>query len=233
MTESKEKLISALKQAYESGILSLKEYESKLDSIVNPSETFSSVKFKRVFSLLDPVEWIKSLKELGILDLRKWIIFALIAGCIYGWGYVKGIGNKKVTLDLHGKEVTIALNEHFLHILPDGTAQVEDKDGKVLKIIRTKDIPELRKALKPIGVDIKPFFTAGLGSGAISKTRFEAGVGTSLFKIYKVHIDTWATNLAIYLGADYQVTTNSGVLLGLGHGYKGDQRVYLGWKWNF
>jgi hypothetical protein len=135
---------------------------------------------------------------------------------------------------MRGKEARISLNEHHLHILKDGTAQVEDKDGKVLKKIAVKDIPELRKALKPIGIDIHPFFTAGgsIGTEEVD-TSVEAGLGLSLFKVYLMHLDTFLTNKGLYIGADYQLTDNFGLIGGGGIGYKGGNRIYFGGKWKF
>jgi hypothetical protein len=184
-----------------------------------------------LLNVTNPVLWLKDI--VGILSIRKIIIYALIIGGIYGYGYFKGIKNKPVHFNLEGKEATISLNNHKLHILPDGTAQVEDKDGKVLKKIAVKDIPELQKALMPIGISVKPFFTTGYGASFEGTSKMEAGIGTSLFKFYKVHLDTWLTNGGVYLGADYHLTTNSGILLGAGKGFAGDNRAYLGIKFNF
>lgn len=239
--------ITKLNELKELGVISEKQYKKALKKINQPPvpepshEPFSWKKLvKGMFSILDPVEWAQTLRELGITDVRKWVIYALIIGCIYGWGYVKGIGNKPVHFDMRGKEAHIALNAHYLHITPDGSARVEDKDGKVLKNISVKDIPGLRKALKPIGIDVEPFFTAGGGIGMTTKngeskadTGLEAGVGTSFFKIYKIHLDTWLTNRGIYLGADYALTENFGLISGIGKGYKGDNRMYFGGKWKF
>jgi len=229
-----EQKIAKLKELHELGLLSQAEYSKKVKSILYPSEQFQWRKvLKSMFSLLDPVEWSKTFRELGITDVRKWIIVGLVILSIWGWGYVKGKDNAPVNFDMHGKEATIALNEHFLHILKDGSAQVEDKDGVVLKTIRVKDIPELRKKLKPFGFDVNPFFTAGSGV-SVKGAEGEIGFGTSIFKFYKVHWDAWLTNLGIYTGADYQLTDNFGVLVGVGKGYEDlDNRIYIGGKWEF
>jgi len=229
-----------IEQAYKDGIISKKEYDKKIKAIESPSEGFEWQKFKKVFAILSPVEWIKTLKEIGILDPRKWIVYALIFGSLYGYGYLKGVGNKPVHFDMRGKEAHIALNEHFLHILPDGTAQVEDLDGRILKKISVKDIPELRKALKPIGFDVHPFFTAGGGIGtkmkdgnSKSNAGLEVGIGASLFKFYKVHLNAWLTNRGVYLGPDYQLTENFSLIGGMGKGWEGGTRGYIGGKWKF
>ena len=102
----------------------IKELKKKRTDLANNTihESFSIKKFlKGMFSLFNGVEWTKSLKELGLFDVRKWIIYALIIGSIYGYGYFKGVGNKPVHFDMEGKEATISLNKHYLKIERDGT----------------------------------------------------------------------------------------------------------------
>lgn len=233
-----------LRIAYQDGILSQKEYRRKLKALDKPTkkdtEPFDIKKFNKIFAIFNPVEWIKTLKEIGILDVRKWIIYLLIFGGLYGYGYVKGVSNKPVHFNLEGKEATIKLNEHYLKIMRDGTAHVQDEDGNILKTIAVKDIPELKRALKPIGIDIHPFFTAGGGIGSTVKngenkstSGLEAGVGLSLFKWYKFHMNTWLTNRGIYLGPDYKMTNNFSIIGGLGKGFEGGTRAYIGGKWEF
>lgn len=221
----------------------IKELKKKRTDMTNNTvyEAFSLRKFlKGMFSLFNPVEWIKTLKEIGIFDVRKWIIYGLIFGSLYGYGYLKGIGNKPVNFDMRGKEAHIKLNDHYLHILPSGSAQVEDKEGNILKTIAVKDIPELRKKLKPIGFDVNPFFTAGGGIGnkmkngtSKSTAGLEAGIGSSFFKFYKVHLNAWLTNRGVYLGPDYQLTENFSIITGMGKGWEGSTRGYIGGKWRF
>jgi len=226
-----------LLKAKEAGILTEKEYLKKIKALDIPKvseEVFSWKKVaKGMFSLFDPVEWAQTLREVGITDVRKWIIFAMLLGSIYGYGYLKGVKNKPVHLDMHGKEVHIDINDHKLHILPDGSAQVEDHQGNVLKTIKVSDIPELKKALKPIGFYIKPFVTAGYGVSTDGESGTEAGLGTSIYKFYRLNFNSWLTNRGIYLGTGYQITENFDALLGGGKGYEGDTRVYLGGKWKF
>lgn len=188
-----------------------------------------------MLNIFNPVLWIKDI--VSIINLRKIIIYALIIGSVFAYGYVKGIRNKPVHFNMEGKEATISLNEHMLHILPDGSAQVEDKDGKVLKTIAVKDIPELEKALKPMGLQIKPMGVIGAGAG-IDGAGFEGGVGVSWFKFYLVNIDSFITNRGIYpLGASYKLhklnMDNSSIGIAAGKGYEGDTRGILYYKWEF
>ena len=219
-----------LKELLDAGILTQKEYDAK----TNPEESWSLFKFiSGMFHVVDSVKWSKDIAS--IFNIRKLIIYALVLGSIYGYGYIKGIRNKPVHFDMRGKEATIKLNEHYLHILPDGSAQVVDKDGKVLKTIKVSDIPELERKLRPIGLDIRPFVTMGGSVGTGEKTMAgEVGIGTQVFKIYKVHLDAFLTNIGAYVGADYQLTENFSALAGIGKGYSGDDtRVFLGGLWKF
>ena len=237
---NKQEKLDKLKEAKELGILTSKEYLKKVNQLNIPmpsNEVFSWKKLlKGMFSLLDPVEWSQTFREIGITDIRKWIIVALFMGALYGWGYVKGTRNKPVHFDMRGKEATIDLNEHKLHILPDGTAQVEDIEGRVLKTIKTKDIPELQKALRPVGFQLKPFTTLGLGASLDKDSSFEGGIGLSWFKIYATELDSFITNKAFYpLGVSYKLhkikLNNTYLQAGGGIGYKGDKRIYFGLKW--
>ena len=213
--------------------IEIKQLMKKRKELANntPKEQVDSKKFAHgMGNFWSPVLWLKDIAS--IINIRKIIIYALVVGSIYGYGYIKGVRGKPVHFNLEGKEATIALNKHFLKIEKDGTAKVVDESGKVLKTIKTKDIPELQKALKPIGVDIRPFFTTGIGVGN-KKIQHESGIGLSLFKFYKIHMDTWLTNYGIYLGSDYQLTDNFGLLGGAGKGFNGDSRIYFGGKWRF
>jgi len=195
-------------------------------------EKFSWSKFLGgMFNLQSAKEWAKDIHSL--FNLRKLIIVSVILAIIFGYGYYKGRMNTEVKFDLRGQEAHIRLNEHYLHIKKDGTADVVDKDGTVLKEIKVKDIPELRKALRPYGFKCEPIVIAG---GSLGETggAIEAGAGISWFKYFKWNLDSFLTSRGLYpLGTSYQLTDNSGVGLGAGIGYKGDKRVILYYKWRF
>ena len=227
---SNEQIIQ-LKALLDAGVLTQAEYDAK----VNPNEKFSWKKFwNGIVNLMDPVGWAKDLHS--IFNLRKIVVYALILGAIFGWGFLRGVSNKPVHIDnLQGKEaiVEIVKDELYMHITKEGTIHIQDEKGKTLKQITVKDIPALQKSLMPIGIDLKPFATLGAGAGG-NKSGMEGGLGYSLFKFYKTHLDVFATNFGIYAGADYSLTDNFGVLVGVGKGYSmDDSRVYIGGKWNF
>jgi hypothetical protein len=181
------------------------------------------------------VKWSKTLSQ--ELSIRTWLIrFAIagiILGVVFGYGWYRGTLGKPVLFDLKGKEAIIQLNEHYLKIEKDGTAKVVDKDGKILKTIKVKDIDGLRQALRPYGFKLEPIVVAG-GSMGESGAGFEAGAGVSYFKWYKTKLDAFLTNRGIYpLAVSYSITDNSGIGLGAGLGFKGDKRVILYYKWRF
>ena len=194
-------------------------------------EKFNTPKFlEGMLNVTSPVGWAKDIAS--ILNLRKLIIIGVIIGIIFGYGYWRGRLGAPVHLDLQGKEAMIQLNEHFLKIDKNGSTYVVDKDGKVLKVIKVKDIPGLREALRPYGFRLKPFVTAGGSLG--NKSGYEAGAGVDFFKWFKSNANAFLTNRGIYLGLGYQITDNFDVLLGAGKGYKeGDTRIYIGGKWKF
>ncbi|RLG13665.1 hypothetical protein DRN69_05265, partial [Candidatus Pacearchaeota archaeon] len=157
----------------------------------------------------------------------------LIIGSIYGYGWYKGRLGKPVIFNMEGKNAYIKLNNHYLHIKPDGTADVVDKDRKtILKEIKVSDIPELRKRLKPIGFQLKPIGILGIGVGK-NKTKFEGGAGISFLKYWKWRLDAFLTNMGIYLGTSRKVSLNSALGIGVGKGYKGDNRILFYYSWKF
>ena len=188
-------------------------------------------KFKKFFRLNEPVLWIKDLYHL--LNLRKLIIYSIIALAIFGYGKYLGLKERIPTFDLKGKETYIKLNEHYLHIKKDGTAEVVDSNKKtVLKVIKVKDIPVLREKLKPYGLSIKPIGVLGYSK------KGEVGAGLQLFKYFKWRLDSFLTNKGFYGGISYKIEfkkiNNSYLGLGYGIGYKkGDKRIIFYYKWEF
>ena len=164
-------------------------------------------------------------------SIRTLALAAAIAGAVYGIGFWRGQVNKPVHFDLQGKEATIKLNEHFLKIFSDGTAKVLDKEGKVLKVISPKDIPELERELRPIGFEFKPVMVTGLGVG--TSLKYEAGLGVSVFKFNKFSLNAFITNGGGYVGPSYKLTPNFDALVGIGKGYEMDTRVFAGGRWKF
>jgi len=182
-------------------------------------------------SLLAKIKY--DLQPIKILtsSIKTIILCVAIAGAVYGYGYWRGRVNAPVNLDLEGRSATIKLNNHFLKISPDGSMNVQDKDGKILKAIKVKDIPELAKALKPFGFVIKPIMVMGAGVG--DGIKYEAGPGLQVFKYYKWYLNTFVTNGGAYVGPSYRITENFDAIGGIGKGWKLDTRVFLGGKFRF
>lgn len=194
-------------------------------------EKFSLKKFTSgMVDMGDTKSWAKDI--VSLFNLRKLAIYLLIIGIIYGVGVYKGKMGKPVNVNLdYEKEFTLQLDGQTLHKAKNST-QLEVCNGNGCKTVTAGDIKELQKALKPVGIDIHSFFTAGLGSGD-KHTGQEFGLGSQIFRYFKWHIDSFLTNRGIYLGVDYPLTDNFGILSGYGKGFSGDDRVYVGGIWKF
>jgi len=200
-------------------------------------EKFNLPKFTNgMLNVTSPVGWAKDIHD--ILNLRKLIIIGVIIGCIWGYGYYKGKVNKPVQLVISEEiEFTIPVPHSDLALYhPKHSTQLQwinTVTGKVISIVKVKDIPELAKKLRPYGFVFEPIVVAG-GSLGETGAGFEAGAGLSWFKWFKAKIDSFITNRGLYpIGLSYGLTENSGIGLGAGIGFKGDKRVILYYKWKF
>lgn len=219
-----------LDQVKKAGIDIVKELGIKLP------ESFSGAKLvDGMVNITSKVGWAKDIQS--IFNLRKLAIVGVIISVVYGVGWFMGIRNKPVLVNLEGKEATIKLNEHFLKIDKIGNTYVVDKEGKILKTIKVKDIPELEKALRPYGIDIKYFICTGGSIG--NKGKWEAGAGIQTLKYYKWNINHFITSAGAYpIGLGYKITDNFDMIAGAGLGYnlingEVDKRYFLGGKWKF
>jgi len=148
----------------------------------------------------------------------------IIMGVIFAYGYWKGQSGKPVNFNLGGKEAVIKLNEHFLRIDKFGNASVVDKEGKILKTIKVKDIPALEKALRPYGLMLEPIAVIGGGLSNVGGG-FEGGIGVRYLKYYKWVADICITNGGAYpFGLSYKLTDNSAAGISVGTGYKNMER---------
>ncbi len=175
--------------------------------------------------------------------LKILLILGLIAGGIWAWGYYKGkkkaTDSRPVQIELkYGKEAMIDLgNGEWLHIDKDGNVHIQDsnddKTAKVHRVIQAKDVPGLWEELKPYGFDVRPFITAG-GSIGQAGPKQEVGVGMQWYRFYKVYLNSFITTAGAYpVGISYRLTDNFDIMTGVGWGYSGDQRLYLGGKMRF
>jgi hypothetical protein len=199
-------------------------------------ESFNWRKFSKTFALFDPIEWIKSLKEIGILDVRKWIMIGIIVGIVFSYGWYQGKQGKDVKFMnfKYEEEFHVKLYEYFLHKPKNShNLLVADEHGNTLKTIAVKDIPELKKALRPIGFQLQPILVTGYGVSDFGNGGVEVGAGASFLKYWKGRLEAFLTQRGIYLGTSYMITDNSGLGLGAGKGYHGDNRAMIYFRTKF
>lgn len=203
-------------------------------TVVVPREKFQFNKLQKVFELGDIVEWIKSLKEIGILDVKKWVIFLFIAGIIYGYGAYRARLNAPVQIPFdYPTEYKMKLNGHFLYKPANSNdLQIVDKHEKLIKDIKLKDFPAFAKKLRPIALEFKPILILGYGAGGNYSGR-EAGLGIRFARMWKWRMETYATNRGGYLGVSYKLTKNTSIGVGTGLGYHGEKRAEAGFRFEF
>ena len=193
-------------------------------------EKFDTPKFvSGLTNVTSSVSWAKTISTL--FNARVLIIIGIIVGVIYGYGYWKGKSGQQPILNWRGKEETVALNEHYLHIKKDGTMEVLDKDKKtVLKKITVNDLDILKKNLRPYGFILDPVAVGGFGISNAS-TGFEGGVGVRYFKYFNWVGDICITNGGFYpIGLSYRLTENTAIGASVGTGYKEGERGFFE-KW--
>jgi len=205
-------------------------YQRRHDTVSGEPEGFTLSKFLNALNITDGVAWAKTFST--FFNVRAITIYATIVGSIYGYGFVKGQQNKPINIALeYGKEVLIEINAKHdaLHIDKNGDVHIQDKTGKILRVIKVKDVPTLQDALNPIGFELKPFIFAGGETTA----NFTGGVGVSFYRIYKFTVDALASYTGVYIGSSYKITDNAGVGVGVGKGWSGDTKgiLYFRWYW--
>jgi hypothetical protein len=229
---------ASIQDLYTKKLIDQKTYELYFPPVV---EAFDSKKaVTGLVNIKNPVLWMKDIAS--IFNLRKIIIYLVIIGFIcggvFGYGYWRGKIGKPVNLVISAEsEFTIPVPNSVLALVKAKNSTelkwVNLETGKVIGTVKVSDIPELKKALKPYGLDIRPFLTAG-GSIGATGVKGEVGIGMQWYKWFKFHVDSFITTVGIYpAGVSYRITDNFDVLAGYGFGYKGDQRIYLGGKMKF
>ena len=208
--------------------------------IVKTREIFSWKKFATgFFNLFSPIDWTKDL--VSLFNLRKLIIYAIIIGGIFAYGYWKGMQGKPVQMDIGWEEETVIdVPKSSLKLYKPKNSNslywLDTKSGKKYPVT-VADIPSLEKKLKPYGIDIHPIGVVGAGV-SIDGVDFEAGGGLSLFRYYMMRLETFATNKGIYVGTSYKLENlhleNTSVGISYGRGWsEGEQRALLYVSWRF
>ena len=198
---------------------------SKSKNIVR-GQKFRWRKFLSGFSLFNVSLWAKSFHILW----RHIVIFAFIFSAIYGYAYFTGLRNRPVTTTL--KNVYVPVKDGFVYFDKWGRVYLTNKDKKILKMFKNKEIEGLEKQLKPYGLQFKPIGVLGYGISG-KENKFEGGAGISFLKWFRWRLETFLTNKGIYLGGSYKITSNSSLGLGAGKSYDSDNRVIMYYRWNF
>jgi hypothetical protein len=216
--------LAALQAAFNCGVLTQAEYAAKVNTLTNPTETFSWVKFlEGMISTLEPVNWAKDFASL--FNIRKIIIY-----CLIGTAFWLGYHNRIPTFNLgpgslQGKSFTLKLaNGDSLVLNKSGVLKEVNSNGTTIETIRVKDLPALEKAINPIGLEFKPFLAGGMSMGT-SGASGDVGIGAHVFHIYDCQTDGLVTNSGAYLGESYRLSKfmggNTSVGIGAGPQWKG------------
>jgi hypothetical protein len=196
-------------------------------------EQFDIKKFRAgLFRVRDKVIWVKDFVQ--IFNVRKIVIYLVVASIIYGVGQYKGRLGKPIQVNLnYEKEFKLKVDGNYL-LKPKNSKQlfIVDEKGNKIKDVTVGDVKELKKKLKPFGLQFVPIGIMGYGTG-LSGYGFEGGGGISFLKYFKWRLETFLTNKGIYLGSSYKITDNSGLGIGGGKGFKGDNRVIIYYRWKF
>jgi hypothetical protein len=202
----------------------LRYLKAKRDELLAAKrEPLSLIKALKIFDLLDPVLWMKSVAFL----FRSVIIVGIVLGLIFGVGYWKGRKNAPVQVNSPNFVAYVKDNEGKEH-------KIESRNGRLYfddQIIRAKDIP----AIKPYGVDLRPKLFIGGPAG-----KLPIGIGAKVFHFYNFNFDVFYIPNVIGAGISYQLhldkvikVENTSVGIGLGQDLdKKEQAVvfYVGWE---
>lgn len=198
----------------------------------NGDEVFQVKKFLKAFKLNSLVLWVKDF--LSMFNLRKLMFYALIIGVVYYYGVNKGkLGQPAIIPLSYEEEVHIKLNGTTLHKPPNSRIfEVLDKKGRVIKIISTGDVKELRRKLSPYGFVLEPHFSYGVAITS-KKAKQDVGLGLSWLKFFRWRISNWISNNGIWIGTDYKMTDNFGIGIGIGKDWKWESLMGFRGRWDF
>ena len=161
------------------------------------------------FSMFNVTLWAKDL--ISLFNIRKLLVYALIIGGIFIYGYTKGNQNLPIKVDLgYGHEAVIALGDGtYMHITKTGEVDIIDNKNpakaKILRIIKAKDLGALQGKLSAFGIQFNPIAVAGYGIGLKGDGGLEAGVGVSIFRYWQGSVEAFATQKGLYVGTSYRL----------------------------
>ena len=179
-------------------------------------------------SFFSPSLWAKDI--VSIFNFRKLIIYALILGGIFLYGYTKGNQNLPIKVDIgFGREAVVNLgNGEYLWIQKSGEVAVIDNanplKAKVLRVIKAKDLGALSGKLSAIGFQFQPVAVVGYGMGIKGDGGIEAGVGISFIRYWRGSVEAFLTQKGVYVGTSYRLDrlhlNNTSIGIAVGKGYQ-------------
>ena len=202
----------------------------------NGEEVFEAKKFFKGLNPFDMKLWAKSITFL----FRYFLIFSIVFGVIYGYGWWKGRGDTpiQITLAETQKEWELKIPKHAKRLYhPENSRQLYwiDRTGKKVPI-KVEDIPQLNELLKPYGLEFTPIGVIGGGVGE-EGSGVEGGAGIRFLRYYRWRLDAFLTNRGIYAGVAYKLEglklSNSALGLAVGKGYSGDNRLLFYFSMEF
>lgn len=198
-------------------------------------KSFNWNKFKDNFTITkeEGKHWGKTLAPL--LNWRNWVLILFGCGILYGYGYWKGQLGKPINWKFnHKEEIQFNIPEDAVSFdkpANSSTAYWIDKRGEKIQVT-VGDSKYISEKLKPYGFELEPFFSYGIAIGG-DKPKQDVGVGVAWLRYKKARIANWVSNNAVWIGIDYSITRNFGLLGGLGKGWAGDNLIGINTRWWF
>ena len=188
--------------------------------------------------------WCKTWIRMGLLDPKGLMTYVIIGGLIAGVFYFKGLQNTEAVIDIGYKdEITMPAPKgyEYLEALAVHKSKNSNKwdwintDTKdIYAKVKVGDIPQSAK-LRPYGFESKIIGVMALGLG-YEDTGGEWGAGYRFARLWQMRTEIIATNKGVYGGVSYKpkkwIFENTTIGLGVGKGYKADNRLlgYLSWE---
>ena len=203
-------------------------------------------RFKKfIGGLLDvksKADWSKDIVQL--FNVRKLLIYIVIAGVFAGVFYWKGLSSVQPIIDIGYKDVITMpapkgyeyLDYLALHKPKDSNKWewINLKSNAIYAKVKVGDIPEAAK-LRPYGFESKIIGIMALGLGH-ENTGGEWGAGVRFARLWQMRTEIITTNKGVYGGVSYKpkkwIFENTTIGIGIGKGYKADNRLlgYLAWE---
>lgn len=190
-------------------------------------KSFNWNKFKDNFTITksEGKHWAKILAPW--VNWRNWVLGLFIFGIIYGYGYFRGQLGKPMSFKFNHKEnIHLDIPEDAKEFDKPANSSIAywiDKRGNKT-IVKQKDSKYISEKLRPYGFELEPFFCYGAAIGG-DKVKQDVGVGVTWLRYRKARIANWLSNNGLWIGVDYSITKNLGVLIGVGKGYDGSSLV--------